>query len=419
MASHWAKKAFLAGLGDLADGELHVECAERTYRFGGRSDLSATIRVHDERFFRHALAGADIGMGESFMDGDWTTPDLVSLTRLALRNRRVLDRQGRVIGLLKRIVAAAARRRRDNSRARSRRHIRHHYDLGNEFFGLFLDSALQMYSSAYFGSDHETLEAAQTRKVERLCHALDLGPGDRVLEIGSGWGGFARWAAGRYGCRVTTATISDEQFRHIREWQAAAGEAGSRVEALCADYRELSGQFDKIVSIEMFEAVGRRHYDEYFAAIERLLAPDGVMAMQTITVSDQWFPRYHGSPDWIEAYIFPGGELAAIGEILGSLARVTSMSLHAAESFGTHYARTLQLWRGRFHEQLPRVRALGFDERFVRMWDFYLATCEAAFLERHTSVHQLVFAKNGTRRRLFNEPWCEAALDAVREASAA
>jgi len=182
---------------------------------------------------------------------------------------------------------------------------------------------------------------------------------------------------------------------------------------LRTDYRDLRGQFDKIVSIEMFEAVGLRHYDDYFGAIERLLTPDGVMAMQTITVSDQWFPHYHGSPDWIEAYIFPGGELAALGEILRSVARISSMSLYNAENFGTHYARTLGLWRRRFHDQLPRVRALGFDERFVRMWDFYLATCEAAFLERHTSVFQLVFAKNGTRRRLFNEPWGETTVDGL------
>jgi len=232
-----------------------------------------------------------------------------------------------------------------------------------------------------------------------------LQPGDRVLEIGSGWGGFARWAAGRHGCQVTTTTISTEQYRHIRDWQATAGHAGERVEALRTDYRDIRGQFDKIVSIEMFEAVGLRHYDEYFAAIERLLAPDGVMAMQVITVDDQWFPRYRRSADWIESYIFPGGELAAMGEILASIARVTSLSLYAAENFGTHYARTLHQWRERFHAQRSRVRALGFDERFVRMWDFYLATCEAAFLERHTGVFQLLFAKNGARRRLFNEPW--------------
>jgi len=410
---------FLAGLGDVTGGELQVECPQRTYRFGHPSDMRASITVHDERFFRRALAGADIGMGESYMDGDWTTPDLVSLARLALRNRHVLDRQGRGVGVLRRLVATAARRRRDNSRAGSRRHIHHHYDLGNDFFALFLDSELQMYSAAYFESARDTLDAAQMRKVERLCRMLDLRPGDRVLEIGSGWGGFARWATGRYGCRVTTTTISDEQYRHIREWQADAGDAGSRVEVLRTDYRDLRGQFDKIVSIEMFEAVGLRHYDDYFGAIERLLAPDGVMVMQTITVSDQWFPRYHGSPDWIEAYIFPGGELAAIGEILASLARVTSMSLHAAENFGTHYARTLHLWRERFHAQLAAVRALGFDERFVRMWDFYLATCEAAFLERHTGVYQLVFTKNQSRRRLFNEHWAEDACEMADVAPAA
>jgi cyclopropane-fatty-acyl-phospholipid synthase len=409
--NQWAKRAFLASLEPLADGALQVACPDRTYDFGRPSDLDASMTVHDERFFRRALTGADIGMGESYMDGDWTTPDLVALTRLALRNRPVLERQGRIVGLLRRLAATLARRRRDNSLAGSRRHIRRHYDLGNDFFGLFLDSALQMYSSAYFESADDTLEAAQTRKVERLCRLLDLRPGDRVLEIGSGWGGFARWAASRYGCRVTTTTISEQQYRHVRDWQAAAGEAGSRVDVLRADYRELSGQFDKIVSIEMFEAVGLAHYDDYFAIVDRLLAPDGVMAMQTITVSDQWFPRYHGSPDWIEAYIFPGGELAAVGKILDSLARVTSLSLYAAENFGTHYARTLHLWRRRFHAQLASVRALGFDERFVRMWDFYLATCEAAFLERHTGVYQLVLAKNGARRRLFNEPWADASVD--------
>jgi len=195
VAIAWAKRIFLNSLAALTDGELLVECPDRRYRFGQPSDLSARLVVHDERFFRRALAGSDIGIGESYMDGDWTTPDLVALARLAVRNRHVLDRQGRVAGVLRRVVAAAARRQRDNSRTGSRRHIQHHYDLGNDFFGLFLDSALRMYSSAYFESDQESLEAAQTRKVDRLCRLLDLRPEDRVLEIGTGWGGFARWAA--------------------------------------------------------------------------------------------------------------------------------------------------------------------------------------------------------------------------------
>jgi cyclopropane-fatty-acyl-phospholipid synthase len=419
MVNAVAKRAFLGGLRQIDGGLLRVHCTDGTYEFGRPSRLDAALTVHDDRFFRRALTGADIGIGESFMDGDWSTPDLVTLTRLMLRNRSVLDRRAPIVGAARSAVSALARRLRDNTRSGSRRHIRRHYDLGNDFFGLFLDSALQMYSSAYFESPDDTLEVAQTRKVERLCRLLDLAPADRVLEIGSGWGGFARWAAGRYGCPVTTTTISAEQYRHIRAWQSGAGEAGARVEALRADYRDLQGQFDKIVSIEMFEAVGLGHYDDYFSAVDRLLTPDGVFAMQTITVSDQWFPRYHGAPDWLEAYIFPGGELAAIGPILQSVARVTSLSLYSAESFGTHYARTLRLWRERFHARRDAVRSLGFDERFVRMWDFYLAICEAAFLERHTQVFQLLFVKNGSSRQLFNEPWSEQAAPFAAPATSA
>jgi cyclopropane-fatty-acyl-phospholipid synthase len=213
------------------------------------------------------------------------------------------------------------------------------------------------------------------------------------------------WAATRYGCHVTTTTISDEQYRHARAWQSTLGEASTRIQVLRADYRTLTGQFDKVVSLEMFEAVGLRHYDEYFAAIDRLLAPDGAMLLQTITVDDQWFPRYRAEPDWIEKYIFPGGELAAVGAILQSLARTTTLSMYHAENFGTHYARTLQAWRTRFHQHLDQVRALGFDDRFIRMWEFYLAICEAAFLERHTGVFQMLLVKNGSPRTLFNEPW--------------
>ena len=269
-------------------------------------ELDATLTVHDERFFLRALTGSDIGIGESFMDGDWTTPDLVPLVRLMLRNRRVLEGQSRFTGALRRLAGGVARRLRDNSLAGSRRHIHRHYDLGNEFFRLFLDADLLMYSCGYFESAADSLEQAQARKVDRICRALKLSPADRVLEIGSGWGGFAVWAATRYGCRVTTTTISDEQYRHVCEWRSRIGEAGSRIDVRRADYRELTGQFDKVVSIEMFEAVGLNHYDEYFTAVDRLLAPDGVMFLQTITVDDQWFPKYHGTPDWIEKYIFPG-----------------------------------------------------------------------------------------------------------------
>jgi len=408
----WAKTAFLSTLdGGMSGGRLRVVCPDRTYQFGDPGELDAILTVHDERFFLRALTGSDIGLGESFMDGDWTTPDLVSLVRLMLRNRSVLDGQNHLTGALQRWAGGLARRLRDNSLSGSRRHIRRHYDLGNDFFRLFLDTELLMYSCGFFGSPADTLEEAQIRKVDRICRALKLAPTDHVLEIGSGWGGFAVWAATRYGCRVTTTTISDEQYRHVFEWRSRIGEAGSRIDVRRADYRELTGQFDKVVSIEMFEAVGLSHYDEYFAAVNRLLAPDGVMFLQTITVNDQWFPKYHGTPDWIEKYIFPGGELASVGEILKSLARTTSLSVYHAENCGTHYARTLRSWRARFRHNLARVRELGFDDRFIRMWDLYLGSCEATFLERHTGLFQLLLLKNGAQRVLFNEPWSESAAE--------
>ena len=422
MMTQWPKTAFLASLRGLRGGTLTLQCPDRTYRCGDDDDLDATLVVHDERFFLRALTGSDIGIGESFMAGDWTTPDLVPLARLMLRNRRVLDGQSRVVGSLHRLAGAIARRLRDNSLAGSRRHIHRHYDLGNDFFRLFLDAELLMYSCGYFESAADSLEMAQTRKIDRICRRLRLAPSDHVLEIGSGWGGFAVRASTHYGCRVTTTTISDEQFRHVREWRSKLGEAGSRIDVLRADYRELTGQFDKIVSIEMFEAVGLERYDDYFAAADRLLAPDGAMLLQTITVDDQWFPKYQGTPDWIEKYIFPGGELASVGEVLTSLARTTSLSMYHAENFGTHYARTLHAWRVRFHQSLARVRALGFDERFIRMWDLYLAYCEAAFLERHAGLFQMLLVKNHSQRALFNEPWSDVGgtprAEAARESAA-
>ncbi|AMY11832.1 Cyclopropane-fatty-acyl-phospholipid synthase [Luteitalea pratensis] len=409
MLTQWAKTAFLSGLDGVTGGTLTVACPDRTYRYGEPGELDAALVVHDDRFFLRALTGSDVGLGESFMDGDWTTPDLIPLVRLMLRSRRALEGSSLLAGALQRLAGGIARRLRDNSLAGSRRHVHRHYDLGNEFFGLFLDRELRMYSCGYFESAVDSLEQAQATKVDRICRALKLSHNDHVLEIGSGWGGFAVWASTHYGCRVTTTTISDEQYRHVRDWRTRIGEAGSRIDVLCADYRELTGEFDKIVSIEMFEAVGLNHYDDYFKAVDRLLVPDGSMLLQTITVDDQWFPKYHGTPDWIETYIFPGGELASVGEILRSLARSTSLSMYHAENFGTHYARTLQAWRTRFHHNLDRVRALGHDERFIRMWDLYLGSCEATFLERHTGLFQLMLLKNGARRRLFNEPWFDVA----------
>ena len=413
MIDRLSKSLFTRGLETLRGGTFELTSAE-TQRFGDPAgDLRAVMHVADDRFFTRALAMGDIGIGESYMDGDWSSPDLVPLIRLMLRNLSQVESRGGLIRFAHRTAALAARRLRDNSVRGSRAHIHRHYDLGNDFFRLFLDTRHVMYSCGFYERADDPLETAQEQKIDRICRKLDLGPTDHLLEIGTGWGGFAVWAATRYGCRVTTTTISDEQYRHARDWVKRLGEAGSRITVLREDYRTLRGAFDKIVSIEMFEAVGLNHYDDYFAAVDRLLAPDGVMLLQTITVADQWFPVYHRSPDWIEKYIFPGGELASVGEIMKSLARRTGLSLYHAENIGSHYARTLRAWRERFHASLSDVRALGFDDRFIRMWDLYLAYSEAAFLERHAGDFQLLLTKPANSRTLFNEPRPDAIVESA------
>lgn len=418
-----AKKTLLSRLPHLKGGTLTLLNDSGLTRFGapgssssaimrGRPPIDAMLVVHDEAFYTRVLFGSDIGLGEAYMDGQWSSPDVVAFTRLMIRNTALVEQEGGVARAAVRMAGAVARRLRDNSLTGSRKHIREHYDLGNDFFRLFLDERHLMYSSAYFASPADTLEQAQEQKLDVICRKLALGPNDHVLEIGTGWGGFAVHAATRYGCRVTTTTISDEQHRHACEWVARLGEVGSRITVLKTDYRELQGQFDKIVSIEMFEAVGLNHYDDYFGAADRLLKPEGSMLFQTITVDDQHFPHYHGQPDWIEKYIFPGGELASVGEVMKSLGRVTSLSMYHAENFGSHYARTLHEWRARFHRQLDQVRAQGFSERFIRMWDLYFAFCEAAFLERHAGVYHILLNRNYSGALHFNEPWTSTA-DAV------
>jgi cyclopropane-fatty-acyl-phospholipid synthase len=264
-----------------------------------------------------------------------------------------------------------------------------------------------VYSSAVYRDAADSLEEAQEEKLDRICRKLDLRPGDRVLEIGTGWGAFALHAARRYGCSVTTTTISREQHDYAREAFANAGEAGGRIRLLLEDYRNLKGTFDKLVSIEMFEAVGLEFYDAFFSTCDRLLTPSGTMAMQTITMSEHRFAAYSRQSDWIQRRIFPGAQLSSVREILSSLVRSTRLSLFHLEDIGMHYAYTLAEWRRRFHASLPEVRALGFDDTFCRTWDYYLAFCEGAFRERHISDIQLVLTKNGNPSPLMGEPFAE------------
>jgi len=398
-----AKKMFLKTLDGLQVGYLEVVCPEYTYCFGQSYDpLHAIIAVHDERFFRRALLAGDVGIGESYMDGDWSTPDLVAVVRLAVRNLDQLDGNNRLLTSFRRLVDVIEHRRRSNTLPGSQRNIAYHYDLGNDFYRLFLDRSLA-YSCAYYESADDPLEQAQIRKFDRICRKLQLGSRDHVLEIGTGWGGFAAYAAETYGCRVTTTTISRQQHDYARE-VFSRSRAGERTQLLFEDYRNLRGQFDKIVSIEMFEAVGYEHYDDYFGACDRLLRPDGTMLLQTITIQEKAFHQYRKQSDWIKKHIFPGAELASVIEIQRSMARTTGMQLFQMEDIGTHYALTLHEWRRRFLEHLSEVRQLGFDDRFVRMWDYYLAYCEGAFRERYISDVQLVLGKVTSDLHLMNEP---------------
>lgn len=398
----WAASAVERALSGLTHGRLRLETPLGKKTFGAPGGIDASMRVRDSRVFRRLLTDGEIGLGESYMDGDWSSPDLVALARLMLRNRDAMTLPSSLswLGTLR---DRLMHRLQDNTVAGSRRNISRHYDLGNDFYRLFLDDLL-LYSCAFYERSDLTLEAAQTRKLKLLCDKLSLRPGDRLLEIGTGWGGLALYAASCYGCHVTTTTISERQYAHTRALIAKAG-AESLVDLRREDYRQLEGQFDKIVSVEMFEAVGYRHYDTFFRACDRLLVPGGLLLLQTITVDDWRFHDYRRSANWISKHVFPGGELASVAEVLNSAARTTRLGLHHVQQIGTHYARTLHAWRERFHRRLPDVAALGFDSRFVRTWDLYLAYCEAAFLERHIGDVQLLMAKAGGCQVMFDEPW--------------
>jgi cyclopropane-fatty-acyl-phospholipid synthase len=399
-----AKKLFFRSLEEVRGGFLEIVCPEETYTFGEPgAPLRAMAVIHDERFFLRALTGADIGIGESYMDGDWTTPDLVALVRLCVRNLRLFDTSHKLAYAARGVVSRLRHRLRSNTITGSRKNIRAHYDLGNDFYKLFLDPQM-LYSCAHFRRHDDTLETAQQQKLDLICRKLQIEPGDRVLEIGCGWGAFAIYAARNYGAHVTAVTISRAQYEFAAERLSRTDLAPGSVRLILEDYRKLEGRYGKIVSIEMFEAVGFDHYDEFFAVCDRLLAADGSMLLQTISLAEQEVAAYRKRVDWIQTYIFPGSELASIAELSRSLARKTQLALTGMESLGVHYARTLAIWRERFFEKLEDIRRLGFDERFQRMWDFYFAWCEGAFLERYINVAQLLLAKNGTQKPLLGDP---------------
>ncbi|MFN3593240.1 MAG: class I SAM-dependent methyltransferase [Thiobacillaceae bacterium] len=389
-----ARLSVLARLQALAEGRLCLEMEDGRHCFG-RGQPEVSLRVHDPAFWPAVAFGGSVGAGEAYMDGHWSCDDLVGLVRLMLRNRPVLDGMEQGLARLSAPLRALLHRLNRNTRAGSRRNIAAHYDLGNDFYRLWLDPSM-LYSCAVFERDGMTLAEAQQAKLARICRKLDLKPTDHVLEIGAGWGGFALHAAGMHGCRVTTATISRQQYELTRQRVAAAGLA-DRVEVLLADYRDIEGQYDKLVSIEMIEAVGAEHLDTYFRQCGRLLKPDGAMLLQAITIADQRYAQALKAVDFIQKHIFPGGFLPSVTALTASMTCASDLRTVHVEDIGPHYAETLAHWRRNFLAELEAVRALGFDARFIRKWLFYYAYCEGGFRERDLGTVQMLLAKPGWR----------------------
>lgn len=373
-------------------------------RFGVQSfgDTAAgesfDIIVNDLRFFRALALGGSLGGAEAYLSGWWSCDDLVGLLRLLTRNASLLAGIDNGVASLFRRIGAWGHFFRRNTLTGSRRNIAAHYDLGEDFYSLFLDETMT-YSAGVFPRPNATLTEASREKYDRVCRQLRLSPRDRLLEIGSGWGGFALFAAQNYGCHVTATTISRRQFDFARARIDASG-LNNRIDLHCLDYRQLQGRFDKLVSIEMIEAVGHEFLDAFFGQCSNLLRPEGAMLLQAITIPDQRYDAYRRSVDFIQKYIFPGGCLPSQGAMCRSIQRRTDLRMLHFEDFGQHYARTLALWRERFWQNIDAVRQLGFDERFVRMWHYYLCYCEAGFLENQIGVAQILLGKPQYRHDL-------------------
>jgi cyclopropane-fatty-acyl-phospholipid synthase len=402
-----SRRATLRLLSRLRGGTIDlVEGGGRRLSVGEPgADLAVTLEVHSPRFYR-ALLGGSVGLGESYRDGLWDCDDLVALMRIACRNLAPLDRWRRRVHPLLAPVEQTIRRVPRNSRRTARKHISAHYDLGNDLFALYLDESM-MYSSAVFPDPEASLAAAQQHRLELICRALELGPEDHLLEIGTGWGAMAAHAASRHGCRVTTTTISQEQregaLRRIRD----AG-VEDRVTVLLEDYRDLRGTYTKLVSLEMIEAVGWQYFDLFFRRCSELLEPEGLFFLQAILIDDRLYETEKAARSFANTLIFPGGCLPSLGVIERCIAEQTDLTMIGLEEIGAHYARTLELWRERFVANADLAGELGYDAPFRRLWTLWLAMSEAGFRERRLRDVQVLFAKPGHSRRVTEEQWPRA-----------
>ena len=392
------ERAVLQALERMTLGGLELTLPDGTVKLLGQpgAEITARVRVVNPEFFQRCVLYGDIGFGEAYVDGDWETDDLTAVIAwfiLNVENSPTMS-GSRAQSWLINLLSGWNRLQhllRPNSLTTSRRNIQEHYDLGNDFYRLWLDPTMT-YSSACFVSPELTLEQAQVAKYDALCRKLRLKSTDHVLEIGSGWGGFACHAVKNYGCRVTTVTISEEQFKLARERFTREG-VGDRVEVRLQDYRHLTGQFDKIASIEMIEAVGDRYLETYFAKCHEVLKRDGLLGLQYITCPDNRYDALRKNVDWIQKHIFPGSLILSVARVGQALQRTGDLFLHDLDDLGICYARTLRTWSEQFNARLAEVRALGFDERFIRQWNYYLGYCEAAFAWRNISVVQAIYTR--------------------------
>ncbi|MDX1538658.1 cyclopropane-fatty-acyl-phospholipid synthase family protein [Arsukibacterium sp.] len=390
------RKFTLSFLGQLKQGDITLIEGEQRFQLGeAGSNLKVTLTVLDPAFYQKLVLAGSVGGGEAYIEGYWRCDNLTALVRIFGRNLPLLDKMDSTWSRLSRPFLKALNWRNSNSKAQAKKNISAHYDLGNAMYQLFLDDSM-MYSSAVFPSEAADLAMAQQHKLQQICDKLQLKPTDHLIEIGTGWGGMAIYAAQHYGCKVTTTTISEEQFAYAKAKVHALG-LQEQITLLFDDYRDLTGQFDKLVSIEMIEAVGDNYLDEYFQKCADLLKPDGLMVLQAITIVDQRYQQYVREVDFIKRYVFPGGCLPSISRMATAVSRKTDLVIRQVQDIGFDYAKTLKLWCDNFMHQRDAVHQLGYDDNFIRLWHFYLCYCEGGFMERATSAVHMVLSKPDNR----------------------
>ncbi len=394
----WLTSLLFNMLEKLKYGQLIIQEGDNIRTFGNDNSLRAHVTINDKRVYRKIIFGGSIGAGEAYIDKLWDVDNLTVLVRIMVLNMSLLDRMERGLAWLNRPVDLFKHLLNANNKKGAKRNMLAHYDLGNDMYSAFLDPTM-MYSSAIYPSKESSLLDAQRNKLDVICKKLGLKPSDTVVEIGSGWGGFAIYAAQNYGCHVTTTTISDAQYSEASKRIAALG-LTNKITLIQKDYRDLTGKFDKLVSIEMIEAVGHQYLPEFFKQCQRLLKPDGKMLIQAITITDQKYAKYARSVDFIQRYIFPGGCIPSNARMLQVISEKTDMVVRQIDDFGFDYARTIKDWRNRFNSSYEYLLKKGYDETFKRLWEFYLCYCEGGFLERSISVVHLVATRPENRDRL-------------------